>query len=537
MEVVMSFLSSFGGSFGSVLSDSGFPGGYIKGFALSVDAITNDSSLGGNWQTMSLGTMEMHTNELPAGGYIRTSIREVERISYGEVTVARAWSPGTSARITEWFSWAAKNGSTSVAITVEVPSASEAGIGGLFASLVSSLAVATGMDPSDLPGKKFNIIFRDCYPKQWGAPQLTAGLLNQYTNTPQQATTLETLTFSFSGYKVETISSATALVDSSISTEEKVEPFKLVIIPAGGVSARMLASMSSWTTGQNGVSAALGLGMLSNSSARMIAGYAASLDSIQLYLPPASIRVKKQSSWYTKKSSKAKSSGPPTYLGPTPMKMSFQFLLKTTKLSGFTTGGLLGGLAAGGGLLGGLANLAGIGGDSLGFGKPRTVMDDLKKLVTLCESYSSGLFSSAESPPLVMLLWGQFASPLMYITELEADITRFGPDGTPTKAVGKLELRQFPSYSSGTNPTSGGVAPELAETVLQGDTLAHLAYRTYENPQTWRDIAIHNGVDDPLRVSAGRRMLLPSPDALPERGEGGGIAMDIVDDSYVDEDA
>jgi hypothetical protein len=32
-------------------------------------------------------------------------------------------------------------------------------------------------------------------------------------------------------------------------------------------------------------------------------------------------------------------------------------------------------------------------------------------------------------------------------------------------------------------------------------------------------------------------MLLPSPDALPERGEGGGIAMDIVDDSYVDEDA
>jgi hypothetical protein len=201
MEVVMSFLSSFGGSFGSVLSDSGFPGGYIKGFALSVDAITNDSSLGGNWQTMSLGTMEMHTNELPAGGYIRTSIREVERISYGEVTVARAWSPGTSARITEWFSWAAKNGSTSVAITVEVPSASEAGIGGLFASLVSSLAVATGMDPSDLPGKKFNIIFRDCYPKQWGAPQLTAGLLNQYTNTPQQATTLETLTFSFSSFR------------------------------------------------------------------------------------------------------------------------------------------------------------------------------------------------------------------------------------------------------------------------------------------------------------------------------------------------
>lgn len=528
----MSFL---GGGFGSLMFDSGFPGGYFKGFALSVDAIAADPSLGGGWQTMSLGTMEMHTNELPAGGYIRTSIREVERISYGEVTVARGWAPGTSTRITEWFTWANRNGGTSVAITVEVPAASESGLGGMAASLVASAAVAAGIDPADLPGKKFNIIFRDCYPKQWGAPQLTAGILNQYTNTPQQPTTLETLTFSFSGYKVEAFSSAKPLVDTSISQEEKVEPFKLVIIPAGGISARILASMSSWTTGQNGLSSALGLGMLANASAKMLAGYAASLDSIELYLPPASIKVQKGSSWYTKKSAKSKSSGPPTYLGPKPMKMSFNFMLKTNTKDPFSAGGLIGGLSAGGGLLGGLAGAMGLS-DTLGFGKPRTVMDDLKKLVTLCETYSSGLFSSADSPPLVMLLWGQFASPLMYITDFEADITRFAADGTPTKAVGKLELRQFPSYSSGTNPTSGGIAPELAETVLQGETLAHLAYRTYQSPLTWRDIAEHNGIDDPLRLRPGRKLLMPSPDGLPFRTEGGGTVIEI-DDEFVDEDA
>jgi len=530
----MSFLS--GGGFGSVLFDSGFPGGYFKGFTVSVDAIAGDPSLGGAWQSMSLGTMEMHTNELPAGGYIRTSIREVERISYGEVTLARGWAPGTSARITEWFSWAQKNGGTSVAITIEVPAASEGGIGGLAASLISAAAVATGLDPADLPGKKFNIIFRDAYPKQWGAPQMTAGILNQFTNAPQQPTTLETLTFSFSGYKVEAFSSATPMVDTSIANEEKVEPFKLVIIPAGGISARMLASMSSWTTGSNGISAALGLNMLSNQSARMIAGYAAMLDSIELFLPPATIKVKKGSSWYTKKAPKAKSSGPPTYLGPKPMKMSFQFLLKTNKKDPFSAGGLMGGLSAGGGLLGWAAGAMGLS-DSLGFGKPRTVMDDLKKLISLCETYSSGLFSSAESPPLVMLLWGQFASPLMYITELEADITRFGPDGTPTKAVGKLELRQFPSYSSGTNPTSGGLAPEMAEVLVQGDTLAHLAYRTYQSPMSWRDIADHNGIDDPLRVPAGRRVLMPSPEELPFRTEGGSVYLERDDTDNVDEDA
>jgi len=532
----MSFMSPTGGGFGSLLFDSGFPGGYFKGFTLSVDAISGDPSLGGAWQTMSLGTMEMHTNELPAGGYIRTSIREVERISYGEVTVARGWAPGTSTRITEWFSWAQMNGGTTVAITIEVPAASEGGIGGLAASLISAAAIALGLDPADLPGKKFNIIFRDCFPKQWGAPQLTAGILNQYTNGPQQPTSLETLTFSFSGYKVETLSSATPLVDTSVTREEKVEPFKLVIIPAGGVSARMLASMSSWTTGQSGFSAALGLNMLSNQSARMIATYAAMLDSIELYLPPASIKVKKGSSWYTKKSAKAKSSGPPTYLGPKPMQMSFQFLLKTNTKNPFTAGGLMGGLSAGGGLLGWAAGALGIS-DSLGFGKPRTVMDDLKKLVTLCEAYSSGLFSSAESPPLVMLLWGQFASPLMYITNLEADITRFAADGTPTKAVGSLELRQFPSYSSGTNPTSGGLAPEMAEVVLQGDTLAHLAYRTYQSPMSWRDIAEHNGVDDPMRIPAGRRMLMPSPDTLPYRAEGGSVVVEQDDSDFVDEEA
>jgi hypothetical protein len=136
-----------------------------------------------------------------------------------------------------------------------------------------------------------------------------------------------------------------------------------------------------------------------------------------------------------------------------------------------------------------------------------------------------------------MLLWGQFASPLMYITELEADITRFGPDGTPTKAVGKLELRQFPSYSSGTNPTSGGLAPEMAEVLVQGDTLAHLAYRTYQSPMSWRDIAEHNGIDDPLRVPAGRRVLMPSPEEIPFRTEGGSVILERDDSDNVDEEA
>ena len=78
----------------------------------------------------------------------------------------------------------------------------------------------------------------------------------------------------------------------------------------------------------------------------------------------------------------------------------------------------------------------------------------------------------------------------------------------------------------------------MAETVLQGDTLAHLAYRTYQNPMNWRDVATYNGITDPLRVTTGRRLRMPSPEILPWRTEGGGLSKpDDVDEpeSYEDD--
>jgi hypothetical protein len=161
-------------------------------------------------------------------------------------------------------------------------------------------------------------------------------------------------------------------------------------------------------------------------------------------------------------------------------------------------------------------------------------MDDLKKLVSLCENYSTGFFSTAKTPPLVMLLWGSFCSPLMYITDLSADITRFEADGTPSKAIGQMTLMQYPASASGTNPTSGGLAPAMVETVLQGDTLAHLAYRSYQQPMNWRDIAQNNGIDDPLRVRQGRRVILPAPEELPARTHGGGLVVE-EEETYAEE--
>lgn len=498
-------LAGASSSFGSVRYDPEYPAGFFSGFTISVDAVS-DPTLGGGWQSVSLGSMELNTNDVPAGGYSRTTFREVERITYGEVTMSRAWNPGTSAQITEWFSRAHRDGPCNVAVTIEVP-----GVGGdsLFgasglAGLLGNLLSAVGSTPS--PGKKYSIIFRNCLPRSWNAPSFRAGVVEMGQKVPP--TSVESLTFSFSGYAIEAFSGSQPMVDSSITTEERVEPCKLVIIPnTGGTTRKMLAKMSSWTVGQSALGGLIGLNSLAATATAGIAAIAAQYDAIEFFLPPASIKVKKGASWELTDSASAEESGPLTWMGTQPMKLEFEFLMRSQSLNPRA--------------------------NSLGYGKAASVMPNLKKLMMLCENYTGGSFWSTGgvTPPLVMLFWGSFVSPLSIVTGLSAQLVKFDKNGDPIKAVGNLELTQFPTSNSLTNPTSGGMAPEMADTVLQGDTLAHLAYRTYQSPRHWRDIAAHNGIDDPMRVRAGRRVILPSPTELPMRNDGG----TVVDERASDE--
>jgi Contractile injection system tube protein len=464
-----------GGGFGPTRYDPDNPAGYFSGFSIAVDAV-REPSLGGGWQSMSLGSMEMNANDLPAGGYMRTTFRQIERITYGRVEIARPWTPGTSTHITEWFSWANKNGPTDVAITVEVPDGGSS--------------------------KKYSIVFRNCLPETWNAPSFQAGLVNSIGTGVMPPTTIETLTFTFSGYNVEAFGGATPMIDASIANEEKVEPCKLVIIPnTGSVTRKMLAKMSSWTLGSSAIGGMLGIGSLGSAIARQAAMLAAEYDSVEFFLPPASMKIKKGASWEVTDSTSSEQSGPLEWNGPQPMKIEFEFLMMTQQASLRPN-------------------------RSIGYGRQRDVMGELKKMLMLVENYSNSFWSTATTPPLVMLLWGSFISPLSVVSQFSSQIVKFNADGSPAKAVGSIELTQYPSTGSLTNPTSGGLAPELTETLLESDTLAHIAYRAYQSPRHWRDIAEHNGVDDPLRIPAGRTMLLPSPADLPKRNEGGTVIVD-----------
>lgn len=480
-QVPAGMMPSLPTGFGPTRYDPNNPGGFFSGFTMSVDGVS-DPSLGGGWQSMSLGSMEMNTNDLPAGGYLRTSFREIERITYGSVNLARPWQPGTSVLITEWFSKAREFGPTQVSITIEVPDGQSS--------------------------KKYSIIFRNCLPKEWNAPSFTAGMVNAVGTGVMPPTTIETLSFTFSGYNIETFGGSTPMVDQSIASEERVEPCKLVIIPNTGSATRaILARMSSWTLGSSGLGGMLGLGSIGSAIARQAAVVAAEYDSVEFFLPPASMKIKKAASWEVTDSTSSSQSGPLEWNGPQPMKIEFEFMMKSEGISLRPTG-------------------------ALGYGKQRSVMAELKKMLMLVENYSNSFWSTATTPPLVMLLWGSFISPLSVVSQFSSQIVRFSSDGDPTKAIGSMELTQYPTSTGLTNPTSGGLAPELSETVLESDTLAHISYRTYQHPKHWRDIADHNDIDDPMRIPAGRKVLLPSPIDLPKRGEGGTVIVDDADEEY-----
>ena len=50
--------------------------------------------------------------------------------------------------------------------------------------------------------------------------------------------------------------------------------------------------------------------------------------------------------------------------------------------------------------------------------------------------------------------------------------------------------------------------------LVEGDTLAGIAYREYGDPSLWRAVAAANGIDDPMHLRPGSSVLLPAVDEL-----------------------
>lgn len=137
------------------------------------------------------------------------------------------------------------------------------------------------------------------------------------------------------------------------------------------------------------------------------------------------------------------------------------------------------------------------------------VAADVELLFSCCTPTPQSRSMRQSSPPFVLFGWGSTMSFTAVVKSVNAKFTRFRPDGTPTQATVQVSLEEVPMPAPPTNPTSGAVATHRSHLVTAGDTLPSIAYREYRNPNLWRAIADANGIDDPMRLPSGTRLLIP----------------------------
>ena len=117
-------------------------------------------------------------------------------------------------------------------------------------------------------------------------------------------------------------------------------------------------------------------------------------------------------------------------------------------------------------------------------------------------------------PPLLVFEWGRSSAARFqaFLSSVSATYTMFQPDGTPLRATANITLQEAPEKVAGQNPSSGGAGGERSVVLCAGDSLHSIAYAEYGDAAAWRVIAEFNGIDDPLTLTCGTRLLLP-PDA------------------------
>jgi hypothetical protein len=135
---------------------------------------------------------------------------------------------------------------------------------------------------------------------------------------------------------------------------------------------------------------------------------------------------------------------------------------------------------------------------------------EITNLLLLTEPTDESVGKGKPTPPTVNLWWGsvQTWGPAI-VKNVSIKYTLFDDKGTCTRATASITLEELLDAPPGQNPTSGGVAGNRAHIVSDGDSLASIAYREYDNAALWRGLADLNGIDDPMRLRIGQRLIVP----------------------------
>ena len=169
------------------------------------------------------------------------------------------------------------------------------------------------------------------------------------------------------------------------------------------------------------------------------------------------------------------------------------------------------------------AHLQFTGGDSLKLEFGEILFDTFEDRTSVYSTHVQGLEKlihvneDLHRPPRVLFVWGQgfgdaggkINTGTWYITALDVNYIMFLPNGTPVRAKCKLTLTEVPDDSNPSKSVKNSPDTAHVHLVSRGDSLQAIAYEEYDDSSQWRRIAEANGIDDPLGLSPGQRLLIP----------------------------
>lgn len=119
---------------------------------------------------------------------------------------------------------------------------------------------------------------------------------------------------------------------------------------------------------------------------------------------------------------------------------------------------------------------------------------------------------SMHRPPVCRLSWGlQQVFFQGVLQQIETQFTMFLDSGMPVRATARCTFKQWISNSKDLQRQKL-MSSDVAKVwiVRQGESLPMIASREYGDARQWRFIADSNGIDDPLALAPGLRLLLPA---------------------------
>lgn len=138
------------------------------------------------------------------------------------------------------------------------------------------------------------------------------------------------------------------------------------------------------------------------------------------------------------------------------------------------------------------------------------VTSEIDTLLAACLPTASSTSRNQPLPPRVRFGWDRVHFE-GYVNDVDVQYQLFHPDGRPIRAQCTIALQETERPPGRQNPTSGTRTIHRTVELVAGDTLPGVAYREFGDPSAWRAIAELNGVDDPLRLAPGTRLLVPPP--------------------------